>query len=196
MRAQATPVRVLSAIALALVLSLPTAAQTTGFSPAIKNFGTVNATYYRGAQPTGRAYTELAASGVKLVVDLQESGDASEPALVERAGMKYVRIPMNTRVAPTAKQVATFLQLVNDPANQPVYVHCAGGKHRTGVMTAVFRMTQEGWSAARAFQEMKQYRFGADFLHPEFKRFVYAYRPTPAAPVDALVADTAAVATQ
>ena len=27
---------------------------------------------------------------------------------------------------------------------------------------------------------MKQYRFGADFLHPEFKRFVYAYRPEPA----------------
>ena len=28
-----------------------------------------------------------------------------------------------------------------------------------------------------AFQEMKQYNFGADFLHPEFKAFVYDYRP-------------------
>jgi hypothetical protein len=24
---------------------------------------------------------------------------------------------------------------------------------------------------------MKQYNFGADFLHPEFKQFVYGYRP-------------------
>ena len=24
---------------------------------------------------------------------------------------------------------------------------------------------------------MKQYNFGADFLHPEFKQFVYAYHP-------------------
>jgi hypothetical protein len=26
---------------------------------------------------------------------------------------------------------------------------------------------------------MKQYKFGADFLHPEFKKFVYAYRVEP-----------------
>jgi len=27
---------------------------------------------------------------------------------------------------------------------------------------------------------MKQYKFGADFLHPEFKRFVYAHGRSPA----------------
>jgi hypothetical protein len=36
-------------------------------------------------------------------------------------------------------------------------------------------MTQEQWTAEQAFREMKQYKFGPDFLHPEFKRFVYAY---------------------
>jgi tyrosine-protein phosphatase SIW14 len=192
MRAQVSRVRVRSAIALSfLLLSLPVAAQTAAVAPAIDNFGTVNQHYYRGAQPIGRAYTELAASGIKLVIDLQEDGDASEPGLVDRAGMKFVRIPMNTRVAPTAEQVATFLQLVNDPANQPVYVHCAGGRHRTGVMTAVYRMAQEGWTPARAFQEMKQYKFGADFLHPEFKRYVYAYNPAPITPAETLVVETA-----
>ena len=37
------------------------------------------------------------------------------------------------------------LQIVNDPAQQPVFVHCVGGKHRTGVMTAAycFRITVE-----------------------------------------------------
>jgi tyrosine-protein phosphatase SIW14 len=64
---------------------------------------------------------------------------------------------------------------VNDPANQPVYVHCVGGKHRTGVMTAVYRMTQDGWTADQAFKEMKQFKFGADFLHKEFKEFVYSF---------------------
>ena len=179
MRAQAGRVR--SAIAVAFLLFVPIAAQTAGPAPAIDNFGTVNNHYYRGGQPIGHAYTDLAASGVKLVIDLQEFGDTAEPALVEGAGMRYVRIPMNTRVAPTADQVTTFLQLVNDPVNQPVYVHCAGGRHRTGVMTAVYRMTQDGWTGDQAFQEMKQYRFGADFLHPEFKRFVYAYHPLPVA---------------
>lgn len=34
---------------------------------------------------------------------------------------------------------------------------------------------------SQAFKEMKQYKFSADFLHPGFKRSVYAY-PTPASP--------------
>ena len=56
-------------------------------------------------------------------------------------------------------------------------MHCVGGRHRTGVMTASYRMTNAGWTAEQAFNEMKQYKFGADFLHPEFKDFVYSYRP-------------------
>jgi protein tyrosine/serine phosphatase len=93
--------------------------------------------------------------------------------------MRFVRIPMTTHDVPTPAVIAQFMSLVTDPANQPVYVHCAGGRHRTGVMTAVYRMTHDGWNSDRAFKEMKQYKFGADFLHPEFKRFVYAYRPGP-----------------
>ena len=181
--------RARSAVYFVMLLSVPVAAQTA--QPSIDNFGTVNQQYYRGAQPKGQAYADLATFGVKTVIDLQEDGDPLEPAQVQRAGMKYVRIPMNTRVAPTAEQVESFLQLVNDPANQPVYVHCAGGRHRTGVMTAVYRMSQDGWTAAKAFQEMKQYRFGADFLHPEFKRYVYAYHPEPAQPAEIRVAGTA-----
>src|SRR6188474_555672 len=123
MRAQGKCLRARVAVYLALLVSIPAAAQTAGLVPSIDNFGTVKQTYYRGAQPTGRAYNDLAASGVKLVIDLQEDGLASEPALVQQAGMKFVRIPMNTRVAPTSDQVALFLKLVNDPANQPVYVH-------------------------------------------------------------------------
>ena len=44
-------------------------------------------------------------------------------------------------------------------------------------MTAVYRMEKDGWTADQAFREMKQYEFGWDFLHPEFKRFVYGYQP-------------------
>jgi tyrosine-protein phosphatase SIW14 len=143
----------------------------------IFNFGRVHDTYYRGALPGAADVAALARLGVKTVIDLQKDGDEHEAGLVERAGMTYVRIPMTTRVAPTPDQLAQFLSLVNDPASQPVYVHCKEGRHRTGVMTAVYRMTAHGWNADRAFKEMKDYKFGWDFLHPEFKRFVYAYQP-------------------
>ena len=144
----------------------------------IDNFGRVNTNYYRGAQPEGRDYESLAALGIRTLVNLTSDDiDAAEPAAAKRAGLAYFQIPMTTHEAPSSAKIDQFLKIVNDPANQPVYVHCVGGRHRTGVMTAVYRMTQDGWSGDQAFQEMKQFKFGADFLHSEFKAFVYGYHP-------------------
>jgi hypothetical protein len=45
-------------------------------------------------------------------------------------------------------------------------------------MTAVYRMNHDGINGTQAFNEMKQYKYGADFLHPEFKQFVTkTYKP-------------------
>jgi protein tyrosine/serine phosphatase len=175
----------------ALSLAVPAAAADASLSSIrIDNFGRVNGNYYRGGQPEARDYTDLAALGVKTVIDLtSDDGQANEKTMVEHAGMKYVRIPMTTHDAPTPAVVAEFMKVVNNPASQPVYVHCVGGRHRTGVMTAIYRMAADGWTADQAFNEMKQYKFGADFLHREFKAFVYAYQVEPARkPLPAVVA--------
>jgi protein tyrosine/serine phosphatase len=148
----------------------------------IDNFGVVNDRFYRGAQPTSADYPDLAALGVKMVIDLTRDGRDDEKSLVEAAGMKFVRIPLTTTEAPAGMAITQFLALVTDPANQPVYVHCQGGRHRTGTMTAIYRMTQEGWTPARAYDEMKQYRFEGFPGHPELKKFVLGYRPSQAAP--------------
>jgi protein tyrosine phosphatase (PTP) superfamily phosphohydrolase (DUF442 family) len=169
----------LFSLATPLPATLHAAAAQVGVSRIrIENFGQVSPTYFRGAQPQGQDYAALAALGVKTVIDLTDhDGEPNEKTSVERAGMTYVRIPMSTHESVTAARIAQFLSTVDDAAKQPVYVHCVGGRHRTGVMTAIYRMTEQGWSADQAFAEMKQYKFGADFLHPEFKQAVYAYRP-------------------
>jgi len=170
-------------ILLGFTLTLPAAAAPDRAALAairIDNFGRVNDSYFRGAQPEGRDYADLRALGVKTIIDLTDDGDVREGGIVEDLGMKFFRIPMSTHETPSAEKVAQFLSLVENPANQPVYVHCQGGRHRTGVMTAVYRMSDEGWNADRAFSEMKQYKFGPEFLHSEFRDFVYAYRPAPA----------------
>jgi tyrosine-protein phosphatase SIW14 len=181
-----------AALLVALSLASPVAAQTVTARSGntavvdlsriqIDNFGRVDPNYYRGAQPKGHDYTDLAALGVKTLINLtSDDAEPNEKAMTETAGMAYFQIPMTTHQPPTSAQLAEFLRIVNDPASQPVYVHCVGGRHRTGVMTAAYRMTGEGWTADRAFKEMKQFNFGADFLHPEFKEFVYGYRPEPA----------------
>jgi protein-tyrosine phosphatase len=184
--------------ALVAALSLtPTTAQYAAAQPPpaavilssihIDNFGRISPTYYRGAQPKGRDYADLAALGVKTLINLtSDDASADEKGMAEKAGLGYFQIPMTTHVVPTVAQLAEFMKIVNDPGHQPVYVHCVGGRHRTGVMTAAYRMAHDGWTADRAFNEMKQYKFGADFLHAEFKQFVYSYRP------EMLHADTAA----
>jgi tyrosine-protein phosphatase SIW14 len=148
----------------------------------IDNFGVINDGYYRGAQPKGDDYRDLAALGIKTVIDLTKDGRDDEQGLVEAAGMKFHRIPMTTTDRPSDAAIAEFLSMVNDPANQPVYVHCQGGRHRTGTMTAVYRMTQDHWTAAQAYDEMKQFRFEGFPGHPELKDFVMHFTPSPAVP--------------
>jgi tyrosine-protein phosphatase SIW14 len=183
----------IAALALTTIVSagplLAGPAATTAPSVRIDNFGQINTRYYRGGQPEPRDYADLAALGVKTIVNLtSDDAQAEEPALARQSGLRYFQIPMTTHQAPTAAQLAEFLAIVNDPANQPVYVHCVGGRHRTGVMTAVYRMSDDGWTADQAFAEMKKYQFGMDFLHPEFKKFVYEFRPAAKPSASAVVA--------
>jgi uncharacterized protein (TIGR01244 family) len=175
----------LIAVLLTLVLSVPAFAQSpiravTPDSVTIYNFAKVNDRYYRGGQPSAAHFADLAALGVKTVINLigdKDDIDRSEQALAEQHGMRYVHIPMDTRTAPTEAEIEEFMSIVDDPDGGAVYVHCVGGRHRTGVMTAIYRMTKDGLTGEQAFKEMKRYKYGPDFLHPEFKRFVYQYQP-------------------
>jgi protein tyrosine phosphatase (PTP) superfamily phosphohydrolase (DUF442 family) len=171
-----------TAALLTLVLAGPALAQEplraiTPDSITIYNFARVNDDYYRGGQPIGDHYADLAAIGVKTVINLTSGSDSrpEEKSMVEQHGMRYVHIPMTTRTPPSDDEIATFLAAVD--AEGAVYVHCVGGRHRTGVMTAVYRMTKDGLTGEQAFKEMKQYKYGPDFLHPEFKKFVHKYQP-------------------
>ncbi len=159
----------------------------------VDNFGKINDTYYRGAQPKPGDYADLAAMGIKTVIDLQKDGRADEPGLVQRAGMQFYRIEMTTTDRPTEAQIARFFTIVNDPANQPVFVHCAGGRHRTGTMTALYRMTEDGWNAGRAYAEMKQFRFEGFPDHPVLRNFVYAYNAAPVTLPPTILATTVVI---
>lgn len=162
-------------VGLLSTLTVALAAQGNAPKVRIKNFGCINENYYRGAQPSERDYAELASAGVKTIVDLQEDGESREQGLVEAAGMKFFRIGLSDSSWPSAEKAAQFLKIVNDPANQPVFVHCHGGRHRAGTMTAIYRITHDGWTADRAYAEMRQYDFESGFGHGGLKAYVYDY---------------------
>lgn len=141
----------------------------------IDNFGKVSDQLYRGAQPTGTDYADLAALGVKTVIDLRADADSREPGLVKKAGMQLVRIPMSGYERPSDATVAQFLKVINESASVPAFVHCKVGKHRTGVMVAVYRMNRDGWTAAQAYTEMQKYHFDVLLPHTAQKSFVFDY---------------------
>jgi protein tyrosine/serine phosphatase len=147
---------------------------------AVDDFGKLNDNYYRGGQPKREDYARLAALGIRTVVDLRQGGPADEQTLVENAGMNFYSIPMTASYPPSETTIRQFLRIVNDPANQPVFVHCEDGHIRTGVTTAVYRITHDGWTADQAYAEMKKYHFHS-FRHHGLKRhhalkhFVYRY---------------------
>lgn len=141
----------------------------------VENFGKVNDHLYRGSQPDRRSYDQLAALGVKTILDLREDAKDSARADAERAGLRYINLPLKDKKYPQADAAARFLEIVNNSANWPVYMHCAGGRHRTGAMGAVYRMTVDNWDVEQAYQEMKQYDFYTSRGHECFKNYVYDY---------------------
>jgi protein tyrosine phosphatase (PTP) superfamily phosphohydrolase (DUF442 family) len=141
----------------------------------IGNFGKVNDRFYRGSLPKQSDYAGLVALGVKTVISLRQRPDERIRKVAERAGMRYINLPMSVRGYPPADLAPRFLALVNDPENWPVYVYCHGGRHRTGVMTAVYRMAVEGWDIQSAYAEMRQHGFYKRWGHGPLKAYVFDY---------------------
>ncbi len=190
-------VRLYAPLALTLSAALATAigAEPQSQDPArvsIENFGKANESYYRGGQPDAAGFAELKRLGIRTVIDLQEDPEPEEPAWVRDAGMQYFNVPLSSRLPATPAQTEYFLSLVNDAQNWPVYVHCAGGRHRTGEMTAIYRINHDSWTADHAYQEMKQfgyYSFGGhgplrDYVYQYYRNYLAAQAKRPASPVN------------
>lgn len=128
----------------------------------------------RGSQPDADGVAWLKQRGVKTVINLRRFHGVSERTRVEAAGMRYVHIPLEASAPPKPQQLSYFLQLVNDPNQAPLFVHCAQGVDRTGTMLAVYRMEAQGWSNAEAFAEMLS--FGAHRIWLDLRRYVRSYR--------------------
>lgn len=125
------------------------------------NFFKVNDGLYRGKQPTSWGIRELKKMGIKTILSLRSSH--SDRELIDDAGLtgqvKYIRIKTKPD-DPQDDEIVTFLKIAANPANQPVFVHCAHGSDRTGLMVAAYRMAVEGWSREEAIDEMINGGFG------------------------------------
>ncbi len=122
----------------------------------IINFHPVSEGIYRGARPELTGIKELSAIGVKVSLNLDDDAVAikAEKKYTQQVGMQMISRPMSGFWSPTDAQIKDILGIVANPANRPIYIHCKHGQDRTGLVVALYRITQEGWTPAEARKEM------------------------------------------
>jgi uncharacterized protein (TIGR01244 family) len=120
----------------------------------VVNYTRVDATVAcAGATPV-EALPELKKNGFASVINFrmptEQGANIDEAkATAEKVGLKYIHIPYQT---PTPEIADAFLKAVADPANQPVYIHCASA-NRVGAMWFIKRVKLDGWDTEKAMKE-------------------------------------------
>jgi len=133
---------------------------------------------YRSGQMTAPGFIEAVANQkIKTIINLQDeypdpdiaegyftSRTVKESELCRRLGVRYLYLPPDLiarRLLPVhrPRAIDRFLEIMDDPGTYPVLLHCKAGLHRTGVMTAVYRMEYQHWTPDQAIAEMKQHGF-------------------------------------
>jgi protein tyrosine/serine phosphatase len=140
----------------------------------ISNFGQLDDRFFRGARPSEKDMIALKSIGINTIIDLTDNSP-EERSMAEAAGLKYVNVAIPDKSYPTQAMVDEFLKVANDPATGKFYVHCAGGRHRTGDMGAVYRFANYGWDYAKVMQEMENFDFYTSNGHGKQKDFVVDY---------------------
>src|SRR5439155_25132281 len=143
----------------------------------VPNFQTLNDRVSRGGQPSEEGFRNLAASGVRTIVDLREDDARSkrEKKLVKSLGMRYVNIPLRGMHTPHHKQIEHALKVLNEEKAGPVFIHCQRGADRTGVVLACYRMEHDRWSNREALDEARSY--GMSWYQFPLIRYIMGYRP-------------------
>jgi tyrosine-protein phosphatase SIW14 len=122
---------------------------------------------------------------IKTVVNLrdgQKALDQAEEDLCKSEDIHFVRI-LPSRwgddggSVPAEAGVRRFREIISDPQNYPILIHCLAGIHRTGAYCAIYRMEREHWSNEQALHEMRECGYTTLDKELDILEYLEQYRP-------------------
>jgi hypothetical protein len=169
-----------------LIQWLKSRSEKNEFGIPIRNFGRVAGAIYRGALPDWEGYRALVEKlQVYRVCSLIERQSDEDMKAALGVGIKQWRyIPFSDKDAPTPEKVRAWLDYIRSAEKgNAIFTHCRGGRHRTGVLVGVYRVTDCGWTRQQAYEEMLRYGwYGALGHWPLLNWFFKEFDPKDYAP--------------
>jgi protein tyrosine/serine phosphatase len=153
----------------------------------MRNFRVVrDGVLYRSARMTPAGLKRAVHDyGLRTVISLRDADayDLAEEEFCRKEEINFYRLTprhWDTSNGPAEAEVNVrqFRDIIGDPDNYPILVHCFAGVHRTGAYVAIYRMEREKWGNAEAIAELKA--LGYEHLDEELDVLGYLeqYRPT------------------
>jgi len=79
---------------------------------------------------------------------------------------------------PAEEGVRKFREIMDDPRNYPVLIHCFAGIHRSGAFSAIYRMEYEHWTNEEAIADLKATGYTTLNCDLDLLGYLEQYRPT------------------
>ncbi len=121
---------------------------------------------------------------IRTVVNLCQPGELGEDRwrrerqVVQNAGARLLELPMPVTVDPVDPAIAKHVEMLGNPDNYPLLVHCQHGVTRTAKLLAIYDIVYRNMSAAQSLAA--QPLFGRDDHNVNVrafaKRFEKSYR--------------------
>ena len=124
---------------------------------------------YRSEQPTSLGMRNLEKLGIRTVINLRAFNDDARE--LKGTSLRGVHVPVKTWHLET-EDVVKVLGELRHPENGPFLIHCQHGADRTGVMSAMYRMVEQNWSADDALAELVDGGYGYHPIWRNIRRYV------------------------
>jgi tyrosine-protein phosphatase SIW14 len=195
---------VLATVLAMLIIAVPAVRYRVVYSTEKRFREVTPGKFYRCGQMSADAFRkQIREHDIKTVINLQDEfpdpllseGYWDRPHIPEsqvcaEAGAKFMFLTWagdrgllaRTEASPTHRPrvIDDFLKVCDDPTNYPILIHCMAGLHRTGALTAVYRMEYEGWPVADAVRELRANGYGdrkATTANDYIYEYLYLYQP-------------------